>query len=166
MTQTDAQSGIEADATLSPEDLRERMIAELIDSGVLSDPRIEAASRAVPREVFAPAGTPAEMSYATDDALRTRFADDGRALSSLSAPTMHAGNLAQAQIEDGQHVLEIGSGGPNAATLAHLVGPTRQVVRVDIDAGVRVGTIGLGEEPVGRHQRRWKHVVFLGPRHH
>ncbi|MFD7307709.1 methyltransferase, FxLD system [Promicromonospora sp. NPDC059942] len=148
MTQTDAQTGIEAEPSVSPEDLRERMIAELVESGVLSDPRIEAAFRAVPREVFAPAGTPPEMSYATDDALRTRFADNGRALSSLSAPTMHAGNLAQAQIEDGQRVLEIGSGGPNAAMLAHLVGPTGQVVSVDIDEGVtartRTGLAQLG----------------------
>lgn len=148
MTQTDAQTGIVVDSTLSPEDLRERMIAELVESGVVSDRKIEAAFRAVPREVFAPAGTPAEMSYATDDALRTRFADDGKALSSLSAPTMHAGNLAQAQIEDGQRVLEIGSGGPNAAMLAHLVGPTGQVVSVDIDEGVtartRTGLAQLG----------------------
>ncbi|MFI2486855.1 methyltransferase, FxLD system [Promicromonospora kroppenstedtii] len=140
MTQTDAQSGIDADPTLSSEALRERMIAELIESGVLSDPKIEAAFRAVPREVFAPAGTPADLSYAIHDALRTRFADDGKALSSLSAPTMHAGNLAQAEIQEGQRVLEVGSGGPNAAMLAQLVGPTGTVVSVDIDEDVSART--------------------------
>ncbi|MCP2267265.1 hypothetical protein ACFQHV_16780 [Promicromonospora thailandica] len=148
MIQSDAQTDIEADPTLSPEALRERMIAELIDSGVLSDPKIEAAFRAVAREVFAPTGTPADLPYGIHNALQTRFADDGKALSSLSAPTMHAGNLAQAHVEDGQRVLEIGSGGPNAAMLAHLVGPTGQVVSVDIDAGVtartRTGLAQLG----------------------
>jgi protein-L-isoaspartate(D-aspartate) O-methyltransferase len=61
-------------------------------------------------------------------------------LSSLSAPVMHAGNLHQAQIQEGQRVLEIGSGGPNAAMLAHLVGPTGMVVSVDIDEGVTART--------------------------
>ncbi|WP_460887986.1 class I SAM-dependent methyltransferase [Promicromonospora xylanilytica] len=116
------------------------MIAELIESGVLTDPAIEAAFRAVPREVFAPAGTPAELPYAINDVVETRFADDGKILSSLSAPTMHAGNLAQAQVQEGQRVLEIGSGGPNAAMLAHLVGPTGTVVSVDIDEGVTAHT--------------------------
>lgn len=88
MTQADAQTGIEADRTLSFEALRERMIAELIGSGVLTDPAIEAAFRAVPREVFAPAGTPAELPYAINDVVETRFSEDGRILSSLSAPVM------------------------------------------------------------------------------
>ena len=54
---------------MSFEALRERMIAELIGSGVLTDPAIEAAFRAVPREVFAPAGTPAELPYAAAELL-------------------------------------------------------------------------------------------------
>ncbi|GGM36244.1 hypothetical protein GCM10010102_34560 [Promicromonospora citrea] len=37
-------------------------------------------------------------------------------------------------------MLEIGSGGPNAAMLAHLVGPTGTVVSVDIDKGVATRT--------------------------
>ncbi len=140
MTQTDGQAGIESELTLSPGALRERMIAELIESGVLADPRIEAAFRAVPREVFAPAGTPAELPYAINDVVETRFTDDGKILSTLSAPVMHAENLQQAQVQKGQRVLEIGSGGPNAAMLAHLVGPTGTVVSVDIDEGVTART--------------------------
>jgi protein-L-isoaspartate(D-aspartate) O-methyltransferase len=140
MTQADTRTARQAEAESSSEALRKRMIAELIESGVLTDPGIEAAFRAVPREVFAPAGTPAELPYAVHDALRTRFTDDGRALSSLSAPVMHAGNLAQAQVQSGQRVLEIGSGGPNAAMLAHLVGPAGTVVSVDIDEGVTART--------------------------
>ncbi|GAA4714555.1 protein-L-isoaspartate(D-aspartate) O-methyltransferase [Promicromonospora umidemergens] len=152
MTQTDARTGIEVDPTLSSEALRERMIAELIESGFLTDPAIEAAFRAVPREVFAPADTPAELPYAIHDALRTRFADDGKALSSLSAPVMHAGNLAQAKVQAGQRVLEIGSGGPNAAMLAHLVGSKGTVVSVDIDEGVTART-RAGLEQLGLADR-------------
>jgi protein-L-isoaspartate(D-aspartate) O-methyltransferase len=128
------------------------MIAELAESGVLTAPGIEAAFRAVSREVFAPAGTPVELLYAIHDALRTRFADDGMALSSLSAPVMHAGNLAQAEIQEGQRVLEIGSGGPNAAMLAHLVGPAGTVVSVDIDEGVTTRT-RTGLEQLGLTDR-------------
>lgn len=152
MTQPDEQTDIEADPALSSEALRERMIAELIESGFLTDPAIEAAFRAVPREMFAPAGTPAELPYAIHDALRTRFADDGKTLSSLSAPVMHAGNLAQAQIQEGQRVLEIGSGGPNAAMLAHLVGSKGTVVSVDIDEGVTART-RAGLEQIGLADR-------------
>ncbi|MEU4360519.1 methyltransferase, FxLD system [Promicromonospora sp. NPDC023987] len=140
MTQTDARTTRQAEAESSSEVLRESMIAELIESGFLTDPAIEAAFRAVPREVFAPAGTPAELPYAINDVVGTRFTDDGKTLSSLSAPVMHAGNLHQAQVQEGQRVLEIGSGGPNAAMLAHLVGPTGSVVSVDIDDGVIVRT--------------------------
>lgn len=60
MTQTDAKTANQAEATSSSEALRERMIAELIESGVLTDPAIEATFRAVAREMFAPTDTPAE----------------------------------------------------------------------------------------------------------
>ena len=140
MTQTDARTARQTEATLSSEALRERMIAELMASGVLTDPTIEAAFRAVPREVFAPVGTPSELPYAINDVVETRFAGNGKILSSLSAPVMHAGNLHQAQIQKGQRVLEIGSGGPNAAMLAHLVGPAGTVVSVDIDEGITART--------------------------
>ncbi|WP_454860121.1 hypothetical protein [Promicromonospora soli] len=166
MTQTGGTTAQHAEATTSSEVLRERMIAELIESGVLTDPAIEAAFRAVPREVFTPAGTPAELPYAINDVVETRFTDDGQILSSLSAPVMHAGNLHQAQIQEGQRVLEIGSGGPNAAMLAHLVGPAGRVVSVDIDEDVTTRTraglerLGLADrvevvtadaaEPLGR----------------
>jgi protein-L-isoaspartate(D-aspartate) O-methyltransferase len=140
MTQTDAKTGRQAEPTSNSEALRTQMVAELTESGVLTDPFIEAALRAVPREVFTPTGTPAELPYAINDVVSTRFAEDGRTLSSLSAPMMHAGNLHQARINSGQRVLEIGSGGPNAAMLAHLVGHTGTVVSVDIDEGVTART--------------------------
>ncbi|WP_419703014.1 hypothetical protein [Promicromonospora sp. NFX87] len=136
----------------SAEALREQMVKELIEEGVLDDPAIQSAFRAVPRDVFAPAGIPTELPYAVHDALRTRFSDDGRALSSLSAPYMQAGNLRQARVEPGMRVLEIGSGGPNAAMLAHLVGPTGEIVTVDIDESVTARTTA-GLERLGLANR-------------
>ncbi|MFC7741095.1 methyltransferase domain-containing protein [Nocardiopsis composta] len=44
--------------------------------------------------------------------------------------------LAQARIEPGMRVLEIGSGGYNAALIAELVGPSGRVVSLDIDPEV------------------------------
>lgn len=120
----------------SSQELRERMVAELIESGVLTDARIEEAFRAVPRERFCPPGTPLEAPYAIHDVVHTRKDTDGITLSSLSAPYMQAGNLQQLSPEPGTRVLEIGSGGPMAAMLAHLVGPSGQVVTVDIDQSV------------------------------
>lgn len=152
MKQTDARTAGQAETESTSEVLRERMIAELIESGVLTDPAIKAAFRAAPREVFALADTPAELPYAINDVVHTRFADDGKTLSSLSAAVMHAGNLHQAQIQEGQRVLEIGSGGPNAAMLAHLAGPTGAVVSVDIDEGVTART-RAGLERLGLAER-------------
>ena len=123
-----------------PEELREQMVAQLIQEGALDDPAIEAAFRAVPREVFAPAGTPVEQVYAIHDVVRTRFAETGECLSSLSAPFMQHGNLRQSQVESGMRVLEIGSAGPLASMLAQIVGPEGQVVTVDIDEGVTART--------------------------
>jgi protein-L-isoaspartate(D-aspartate) O-methyltransferase len=92
MTQPDlAQTALdEGPAPVAPsaEALRKQMVKELIEEGELDDPAIQSAFRAVPRDVFAPPGTPTELPYAVHDALRTRFSDDGRALSSLSAPYM------------------------------------------------------------------------------
>ena len=60
IAQTDARIASQAAATSNSKALRERMIAELIEPGILTDPAIEAAFRPVPREVLAPADTPAE----------------------------------------------------------------------------------------------------------
>ncbi|GAA1874273.1 methyltransferase, FxLD system [Myceligenerans crystallogenes] len=152
MTQTQSDSTAATTAVPDVTVLREQMVAELIESGVLTDPRIEAAFRAVPREVFAPEGTSAQLPYTIHDIVRTRFAADGSTVSSLSAPYMQAGNLAQACVEPGQRVLEIGSGGPLAAMLAHLVGPDGQVVTVDIDADVTART-QAGLEQLGLTDR-------------
>ncbi|MFD2797773.1 hypothetical protein ACFS27_29735, partial [Promicromonospora vindobonensis] len=63
-----------------------------------------------------------------------------------------AGNLRQAHVGLGMRVLEIGSGGPNAAMLAHLVGPDGEVVTVDIDESVTARTTA-GLERLGLSDR-------------
>ncbi|WP_322754913.1 methyltransferase, FxLD system [Frankia sp. Cas3] len=112
--------------------LRNKVIDDLVAAGTIVSPAIEAAMRRVPREAFAPE---AELSavYHPWNGLVTKRDADGRSLSSLSAPQAQAHMLEQARIEPGMAVLEVGSGGMNAAYLAELVGPSGRVVTVDID---------------------------------
>lgn len=112
--------------------LRNKVIDDLVADGTIVSPAVEAAMRRVPREAFAPE---AELSavYHPWNGLVTKRDADGRSLSSLSAPQAQAHMLEQAQIESGMCVLEVGSGGMNAAYLAELVGRSGQVVTVDID---------------------------------
>lgn len=61
---------------------------------------------------------------------------DGNSISSISAPQVQAHMLEQAEIVVGMRILEIGSGGYNAALLAELVGPAGHVTTVDINKDV------------------------------
>jgi protein-L-isoaspartate(D-aspartate) O-methyltransferase len=61
---------------------------------------------------------------------------DGTVLSSVSAPWVQARMIAQAGVGPGMRVLEIGSGGYNAALIAEITGTSGHVVSVDIDAEV------------------------------
>ncbi|WP_423464285.1 methyltransferase, FxLD system [Promicromonospora sp. MS192] len=113
--------------------LRQAMVDQLKDAY----PRqisagIEQALRVVPRHLFCPPDTTLEAAYANGVVL-TRHDATGRATSSVSAPWLQARMLHQAEIEPGMRVLEVGSGGYNAALIAELVGPTGYVVTVDID---------------------------------
>ncbi|MEU5398243.1 hypothetical protein ABZ348_02935 [Streptomyces sp. NPDC005963] len=60
----------------------------------------------------------------------------GGPLSSVSAPWLVAMMLERLQIRPGDRVLEVGSGGYNAALLCHLVGPDGAVISRDIDPDV------------------------------
>jgi len=60
----------------------------------------------------------------------------GVSISSVSAPWLQAMMLEQAQIRPGMRVLEVGSGGYNAALIAELVGACGEVTTVDIDSDV------------------------------
>ncbi|MYV98363.1 methyltransferase, FxLD system [Streptomyces sp. SID3343] len=115
--------------------LRERMVAELIGNGDIVSGPVEAAMRTVAREVFVPE-VGLEDAYNAYDAVVTKRDGNGNAVSSVSAPQAQAAMLEQADLGPGMRVLEVGSGGCNAAYLAELVGPTGAVVSVDIDEDV------------------------------
>ncbi|WP_238598023.1 methyltransferase, FxLD system [Saccharothrix sp. ALI-22-I] len=118
-----------------PDELRLRMIDQLRTLSALRGAPVAEAFAAVPRHVFAPEVTP-EQAYAANKSVVTKRGPDGAALSSVSAPAIQAAMLEQADLRPGMRVLEIGSGGYNAALLAEIVGPAGHVVSVDIDGDV------------------------------
>ncbi|GAB3162146.1 hypothetical protein GCM10027059_14160 [Myceligenerans halotolerans] len=117
-------------------DAREAMVDALEVGGRLTSATVLAALRAAPRERFAPAGTPLEQVYDPDRPVITRRQEHGAAVSSVSAPQLQGRMIEQAGIGPGDTVLEIGSGGYNAALIAEVVGDTGSVVSIDIDEWV------------------------------
>jgi protein-L-isoaspartate(D-aspartate) O-methyltransferase len=129
--------------TVNSDDLRAAMVDQLIaehtDKGLTMRPEVEAALRTVPRHLFTP-GAPLEEAYRPDHAVITKRIGD-EAVSSVSAAWLIAEMIGQAADAldgglRGRHVLEIGSGGYNAALLRELVGPEGSVTTVDIDSDV------------------------------
>ncbi|MFC9478336.1 methyltransferase, FxLD system [Streptomyces griseus] len=121
--------------TVEPDEatrLRNKVVDELRAGGDISSSEIEAVMRKVPRHAFIPE-TPLDKAYDTYAAVITKTDEHGVQLSSVSAPQIQAMMLEQAQAKPGMRVLEIGSGGLNAAYLAELVGEHGEVVTVDID---------------------------------
>jgi protein-L-isoaspartate(D-aspartate) O-methyltransferase len=104
-------------------ELRRRLADELTAEGAITTEAVARAVLAVPREAFAPPGTDLAQVYAGHGIVITKRGTDGRATSSVSAPWLQARMLEQARIGPGLRVLEIGSGGCNAALIAELVGP-------------------------------------------
>ncbi|MFC9691307.1 methyltransferase, FxLD system [Kribbella sp. NPDC056951] len=130
--------------------LRARLTRHLIAEGAIRDQRVADAFRAVPRHLFVPR-VPLRIAYADDVVLMKRDAE-GMVISSVSQPSIIAVMLEQAAIRPGDHVLEIGSGGYNAALLRELTGPTGRVTTVDIDPDVvgraREGLLRAGYDDV------------------
>lgn len=115
-------------------ELRARMVHELQRQHRLSDPRVAAAMRAVPRHVFVP-HVEAATAY-SDQAIPTHWLN-GLPTSSASQPAIVAAMLELLDPLQGASILEIGSGtGYNAALLAELVGPSGRVVSVEIQPEV------------------------------
>jgi protein-L-isoaspartate(D-aspartate) O-methyltransferase len=112
--------------------------AAMVDAIVAARPtsaHVEAAMRAVARHRFVP-DAPVEQAYA-NVAVITKRAPDGTDLSCASLPSLVAAMLDNLDVQPGHRILEIGAGtGYNAALLAHLTGPTRQVTTIDIDPQV------------------------------
>jgi protein-L-isoaspartate(D-aspartate) O-methyltransferase len=132
MTTDTTREGVHSDQEV--DELRDAMVDEVIVREWLGlDPprEVEAALRTVPRHLFAP-GVPLEKAYA-DAAIVTKRNEHGNSISSVSAPWLQARMLGQLQVAPGQRVLEIGSGGYNAALLRELVGPDGSVTTIDID---------------------------------
>jgi protein-L-isoaspartate(D-aspartate) O-methyltransferase len=108
------------------------MVDMLCASRAITSPPVEAAMRAVPRHRFL-TEVSTERAYA-DRAVTIKYDRSGVPISSASQPAMVAQMLEQLEVEKGDRVLEIGTAtGYNAALLAHLVGPSGQVVTVEIE---------------------------------
>ncbi len=121
--------------TPTEQQMRDAMVQQLIELGAARDPRVVAALRAVPRHLATPE-VEAAKTYQAESATITKTDENGVDISSVSAPRVQAMQIEQAGIKTGMTVLEIGSGGPNAAYLAEMVGEQGRVVTVDIDPDV------------------------------
>jgi protein-L-isoaspartate(D-aspartate) O-methyltransferase len=137
VTTDTAREGVHSDQ--DADELRDAMVDAIVDEaivqpewlGIVPPREVEAALRTVPRHLFAP-GVPLEKAYA-DDSIVTKRNERGGSISSVSAPRIQTKMLGQLQVRPGQRVLEIGSGGYNAALLRELVGPEGSVTTIDID---------------------------------
>lgn len=114
--------------------LRSALTERLLDQGAIRTDQVAAAFEAVPRHLFVP-NVSVEIAY-TDDVVLMKRNEAGTAISSVSQPTVVAMMLEQADVQPGHRVLEIGSGGYNAALLSELVGADGSVTTIDIDADV------------------------------
>ncbi|MEX5713382.1 methyltransferase, FxLD system [Parafrankia sp. FMc6] len=115
--------------------LREELIRELRELKAIVTPEVERAVRTVPRHLFIPE-IPVEEAYAAERHYVTKKDEGGVSISSVSAARIQAMMLEQAEIRPGMRILEIGSGGLNAAMLAELVGESGEVTSIDIDQDV------------------------------
>jgi protein-L-isoaspartate(D-aspartate) O-methyltransferase len=118
-------------------ELRTSMVDQIVaELGQELPEPVATALRRVPRHLFTP-GVPVAGAY--EDiytSIVTKRNERGTSLSSVSAPWIVAGMLAQLDVRPGQSVLEIGSGGYQAALLRELVGPHGSVTTMDIDPEV------------------------------
>ena len=129
------------------EQLRDALVDELLEAGMVRTPRVEVAMRTVPRHVFLP-GTPLRRAYA-NEVVQTKRDADGVPISAASQPSIVGAMLEQLGVSPRMRILEIGAGtGYNAALLAYLTGDRGEVVTVDVDddivAGARTALAAAG----------------------
>jgi protein-L-isoaspartate(D-aspartate) O-methyltransferase len=121
------------------DDLRTTMVDDIARRhkalGRLLAADVRRALLTVPRHLFAEGDADVEGAYA-DQAIVTKRDERGVSVSSVSAPWLQAMMIGQAEIAPGMRVMEIGSGGYNAALLREIVGDGGQVTTVDIDSEV------------------------------
>lgn len=123
-----------ADRSLPAGVLRDRLVGGMVADGTICTGPVERAFRSVPRHMFAPEAE-LERVYGRQIVVVKRD-EHGVPVSTMSAPEIQARMLEQAQVEPGMRVLEIGSGGCNAALIQELAGPGGQVTTADIDPEV------------------------------
>ncbi|MFD7407993.1 methyltransferase, FxLD system [Streptomyces sp. NPDC059866] len=129
MTATDNSTVRDADA------LRADMVRALHDQDAITSEPVAAAFAVVPRHRFAPEA-PLDLAYDLHSTVPVKKDENGLNLSVMSAAHLQAVMLEQADIKPGMKVLEIGSGGYNAALIQELVGNDGVVTTVDIDRDV------------------------------
>ncbi|MBB5155952.1 methyltransferase, FxLD system [Saccharopolyspora phatthalungensis] len=117
------------------EALREEMIGKLWEMGAIRSDRVAEVFRAVDRRWYT-LDTPLEEVYDPMGAVHVKWDEHGVPVSTVSSPQLQAGMLEQADIRPGMNVLEIGSGGVNAAMMSWLAGPGGTTTTVDIDPDV------------------------------
>jgi protein-L-isoaspartate(D-aspartate) O-methyltransferase len=144
-------STVTTDTTISdPAQLRMALADYIRGRKTFRTSRVEHAFRTVPRHVFLP-GVDLETAYAPRQVV-TKRADDGTAVSSASSPNLVAEMLELLDVQFGHRILEVGAAtGINAALLAELVGPTGQVVTIELDDDLTTGA-RAGLAAAGYHQ--------------
>lgn len=111
--------------------LRQKMTDAVVVGGWAPSKEVQEALRTVPRHRFTPEN-PLTTAYDDNLAVVTCRDEDGKATSSVSAAWLQADMIESLRLEPGMTVCEVGSGGYNAELIAHVLGPTGQVVSVDI----------------------------------
>jgi protein-L-isoaspartate(D-aspartate) O-methyltransferase len=111
------------------------MVSTLRDQGAITSEPVAAAFAAVPRHRFVP-DAPLETAYDPHGTVEAKRDAYGLTISVMSAAHLQAVMLEQAGIEPGMRVLEIGSGGYNAALIQELVGKDGAVTTADIDVDI------------------------------
>lgn len=118
-----------------PDAWRTDMVRALRDQDAITSEPVAAAFVAVPRHRFAP-DTPLDVAYDLHRTVPVKKDEHGLDISVMSAAHLQAVMLEQADIEPGMKILEIGSGGYNAALLQELVGSEGEVTTLDIDRDI------------------------------
>ena len=118
-----------------PRRLRADMVRALRDQDAVISESVAAAFATVPRHRFAPEAS-LELAYDLHRIVPVKKDENGLNVSVMSVAHLQGVMLEQADIAPGMKVLEIGSGGYNAALIQELVGSNGEVTTVDIDRDI------------------------------